>query len=194
MSGKKLLGISVIIFLMISSCEKEKSEDVDELNDLALVTGINVVDEDGFLQGTYGNPNDTYRKYIDDNNDGYIGGGTYNYTFYPNPVIDVLNIFTSDKIQSLWVVKGDVSTRYQDFGFSDYFNAEVIDTFGISEYSLLEFNDLNVTGGLQLDLLNTIDDGIYKIFIRTENASLLWFSIIKSKENIETIEEKYFPW
>ena len=193
MNRIKLLGILTITILTIISCEKQQDESVGKLNNLALVTGITIIDESGYPLKTYGNPNDTYREYIDDN-DGYIGEGKYNYTFYPNPVSDVLKISTLAKIESVWVVKGEVSSNYQDFEFSDYFNSEVIDTVGINRNSSLVFNNLNLSGELNINLSEKVEDGVYKIIVKTENSSILWFSIIKSNEELKTIENKYFPW
>ncbi len=147
----------------------------------------------GFPMKTYGNSNDSDRKDFNDN-EGYIGGGTYNYAFYPNPFSDVLIISSTQKIESVWIVKGEATSAYQDINFSDYFKTEVLDTVGINEKSLLMFNNLNATKELNINLSDKIDDGIYKIIVKTEEASLFWFSIIKSNEDLKTIEDIYFPW
>ncbi len=189
----KYLTVLSIIFLVVISCKKQKDINADDLNDLTLVTGITIIDDSGNQVETYGNPNNSNQEYIDDN-DGYIGGGSYNYSIYPNPVSDILHISTVEKIESVWIVKGKVTSNYQDFEFADYFNSEVIDTVDIDNNSSLAFNNLTETDELNINLSEEIEDGIYKIIIKTEDSSLFWFAIIKSDEELESIEEKYFPW
>ncbi|WP_430811897.1 MULTISPECIES: hypothetical protein [unclassified Carboxylicivirga] len=190
MRGILLLTLFLITLL---SCDKEQDGEVTKLNDLFLVTGMHVVDAYGHVMQIYGNPNDSNRESTVDN-EGVIGGSNYSYAFYPNPVSDILTIQTPvEKIESLWVVKGKVSSNYRNIDFTDYFTTETLDTVDIDRNSVVKLKDINATRVLNINLSEEVEDGFYKVIFKTE-SSVHWFSIIKTGEDIETVEQKYFPW
>jgi len=189
---KTILWGSLIVIISFVACSKDSKDDIKiEINDLALITGLNIVNHNGDILKGFGNPNDA--KHTSINNDGSIGVRT-NYSILPNPAVDVIYVHANGSITSLWIVPGHISTQYQNIDFDEVYKSTAIDTTGIDKKSVINNTDQVFADG-QLNLnISDLEQGFYKIIVEVDNSNLFWQAIYKSDVSYDLDEMNYIPW
>lgn len=157
-----------------------ESEDQTESSwdDIMAVTGLNAFDIGGVPIGT---------KYTA--NDHMIAG-----TFFPNPANSVINFNTAGElsIRNVWIVEGecikDSTTNIQQLSQNiSYTIPEIAEKAVQSRTFSIIAADFQLT-------LDDLDNGLYKLFIETEDGTLNWQSILiekSSTQDLDVLFDKY---
>ncbi|MBN2166413.1 MAG: hypothetical protein JW717_09075 [Marinilabiliaceae bacterium] len=179
----RYLFLIILIVSIITRCENYEEETTIKANDFRLVTGLlcrQSIEDAGFVVG---NPNDwsnfTLPDPVPDNSVISIAPGN-SFNTYSNPFHSTLIIINDFDIESIWIVKGVVSSQYQSENFDQLFKTTPIDTTGMNKISCkrYNFNDSLYTH-FALDL-SELENGFYKIIVKDKSSNMLWRTVYKT--------------
>lgn len=90
--------IIFLVFVSVIGCsEKEDLDNSENNTDINLVTGINLIDFTGGNIGQLGNPNEL---------------NMINFGLYPNPTVNILNLYSRGNISKIWIRPAKSSKNY----------------------------------------------------------------------------------
>jgi hypothetical protein len=150
--------IILLITILIFNCNSEDSNSIVE-TELSLLTGINLIDNNGNPNGKFGNPNILINNQI---------------TVYPIPVKNVIFINSNENISTVWIIPAIAEKIYQQTDFNTKLNTDTYNENQIKSTAEIESLDIN-KNSFSLNL-STLKSGYYRIFMKIDN-SLYWENI-----------------
>jgi hypothetical protein len=155
---KRIIIILVVLFFVRCSKDDDMNNSENQI-DINLVSGINLINNFGIKTGEFGNPN------ILNNN---------NFDFFPNPAIDILNLYSMENVTKIWIRPANSSKNYLQTNFELILNSELYSENEIESGAELKFIDSNLSG-IKINL-RSLEPGYYKLFVKA-NEKIYWENI-----------------
>ncbi|QTD39214.1 hypothetical protein JL193_08255 [Polaribacter batillariae] len=153
----------IIIFLafvsVIGCSEKEDIDNAENNIDINLVTGINLIDFTGGKIGQLGNPNEL---------------NIINFGLYPNPTVDILNVYSMGIMSEIWIRPANSSKNYLQTDFGTILNSELYSENEIEKNSKIKLTNSGLSK-IKIDL-RSLEIGYYRVFVKVD-GSIFWRNI-----------------
>jgi len=155
---KRIIVFLVVVFFIRCSNNNDINNSENQ-TDINFVTGINLINNFGIKTGELGNPNEL-------NNN--------NFDFFPNPSINILNLYSIENISKIWIRPANSNKNYQQTDFESILNSGLYSENQIESGAELKFSDSNLSG-IKIDL-GSLESGYYRVFVKI-NEKIYWENI-----------------
>jgi len=162
------------VLMLCISCGDDNSEDFDPTR-LEIVTGMNLVTQEGITIEQWGNPNIPTNP---------------NYNIFPKPAFETIRVITPSAIQQIWLVRGVPTQLLSETDFDQVF---IQSPYQVADVEANAFRSFEAAGSTDINLsLDGITQGYYRMFILLANGSLLWDNIYVQGSNTVDLDEINF--
>ncbi|MBP7273162.1 MAG: hypothetical protein KA974_04940 [Saprospiraceae bacterium] len=171
---KTLTGaLYCIMGLILTQCAKDNPPPISQIipeQEISLVSGLQLRDENGSPLGTLGNPNVLM-------NDTAIA-------IYPNPARGVMFVHATDTIQQIWMIKGTADTSFRASNFALLLNQDLYSVDKIDNAAVIPIYGINHPNvSINLDNVEIDLTGYYRIFIQLKDGTIHWDNFYKHNSN-----------